>query len=128
MKGGFTVSARARSFAHAARGIARLLRSQHNAWLHALATLIVLVLALFLGLPVSEWRWLVVAIALVWTAEAFNTAIEALCDAVTSERHPLIRDAKDVAAGGVLLAAIGAAAIGLSVLGPPLLRALCPTQ
>jgi diacylglycerol kinase (ATP) len=60
----------------------------------------------------------------VWTAEALNTAFELLCDVASPEFHPLVEKAKDVAAGAVLIAAIGAAAVGLLVLGPPLLRSL----
>ena len=67
-----------------------------------------------------EWLVLLLAMALVWTAEACNTAIELACDAITREQHPLVGHAKDVAAGAVLLAAIFAALIGLVVFAPRL--------
>lgn len=114
------LAARARSFVYAFRGIARLFR-ETNARLHALATLAVLTVGFFLHLSGLEWGALVFAIALVLAAEAFNTAIEALADAAVPERHPLVRDAKDLAAAGVLLAAFGAVAIAVLVLGPHLL-------
>jgi diacylglycerol kinase (ATP) len=117
----FSLAARARSFGHAFRGIGQLLATQHNAWIHAAATAAVLGLALFMGLGRWEWVALLVAIAMVWVAEAFNTAIEQLCDRVSPEHDPLIGHAKDVAAGGVLIAAGVAAIIGFLVLGPPLL-------
>jgi diacylglycerol kinase (ATP) len=81
-----------------------------------------MVLAVGIGLHVraAEWRWLTVAIALVWTAEAFNTALECLCDAASPGHHPLIGKAKDVAAGSVLLAAIASIAIAGFTLGPRL--------
>ena len=63
---------------------------------------------------------------MVWAAEAANTALEFLADAVSPERHPLVGKAKDVAAGAVLIAAIGAAAIGILVIGPHVLRLFTP--
>jgi len=118
----FSLRARARSFAAAGAGLAYVLASQHNARIHAAATVAVVAAGLGLGVSRLEWCWLVAAIAAVWTAEAFNTALEALADAVKPDRHPLIGRAKDAAAGAVLAASIGAALIGLFVLGPPLLR------
>jgi diacylglycerol kinase (ATP) len=117
----FSLAARVRSFEHAFRGVRRLLATQHNAWIHAAATAAVLGLGILLGLGRSEWVALLVAVAMVWVAESFNTAIEHLCDRVSPEFDPLVGHAKDVAAGGVLIAAGGAALIGLLVLGPPLL-------
>lgn len=58
----------------------------------------------------------------VWTAEALNTAVEFLADAVSPEFHPLVKHSKDVAAGSVLISAIGSAVIGLLVLGPYVLE------
>jgi diacylglycerol kinase (ATP) len=120
----FSLAARVQSFGHAFRGVGRLLVTQHNAWIHAVATAAVFTLALWLGLGWSEWVVLLVAVAMVWVAEAFNTAIEHLCDRVSPEYDPLVREAKDVAAGGVLIAAAVAALIGILVLGPPLLAEL----
>lgn len=122
MKPGFQLSARLCSVRYALAGLRTLLRTQHNAWIHAVATLLVVAAALAFGLNAYEWLWLVVALALVWTAEAFNTALELLADAVTREQHPLIGQAKDVAAGAVLLAALAALVIGVLVLGPYVLR------
>ena len=117
----FTVSARVHSFGHATRGIWIVLRGQHNAWIHAVATLFVVVLGFGLGVSVGDWCWLVLALTAVWASEAFNTALEHLADAASPGFHPLVRQAKDVAAGAVLISALGAAVIGALVLGPPLL-------
>ena len=95
-----------------------MLRSQHNAWLHAAATIVVAGAGLALRLTHAEWCWIVLAVVSVWTAEAFNTAFEFLCDVASPDFHPLVRKAKDVAAGGVLIAALGAAVIALLVFGP----------
>ncbi len=95
-----------------------MILSQHNAWIHAVATLIVLGAGLFFNLAREEWCWIVIAVTSVWAAEAFNTAIEFLADATSPGFHSLIRDAKDVAAGAVLFAAAGAGVIGAIVFWP----------
>jgi len=117
----FTIGGRLRSFQYATRGVAELLRSQHNARIHALATVCVVGAGLLLGVSALEWCALILAVIAVWSAEALNTALEFLCDVVSPEFHPLVAKAKDVAAAGVLLSAIGAALVGLLVLGPRLL-------
>ena len=110
-----------RSFPFAFRGIAFVVRNEHNARIHLAATLAVAGLGLFLGVDAGDWCWLVLAMTLVWSCEAINTAIERVADAAVPDHHPYIEQAKDAAAGAVLIAAIGASAIGLLVLGPPLL-------
>ena len=121
----FTVVGRLRSFRHAIKGIRFVLRSQHNAWLHAVATVLALILAGVLEWTVTHfsaaaWCGLVIAIVLVWVAETFNTGLEVLAEAITSERHPVLKVAKDVAAAAVFLAAIGAMVVGLILFLPPL--------
>lgn len=97
-----------------------MLRSEHNAWIHAAATVGVIGAGLALGIGAGEWLAVVLAIALVWVAEAVNTALEALGDAVSQRPHPLVGQAKDVAAGAVLLAAIAAVVVALLVFVPRL--------
>jgi len=116
-----TFSGQLRSVKYAVRGIAIMLRSQHNAWLHAVATVAVIAVGVAVRLSVSEWCWIVLAITSVWTAEALNTAFEFLTDVASPDFHPIAEKAKDVAAGAVLLAACGAAVIGIMVLGPHVL-------
>jgi diacylglycerol kinase (ATP) len=120
----FSLAGRARSFSHAFRGLAVLMAGQHNAWVHALATALVVVLGFWLRISRGEWCLLVVAMGLVWTAEALNTAVEELADAVHPERHSGVGRAKDVGAAGVLLAALAAAAVGMLILVPRLLERL----
>src|SRR6478672_11459842 len=109
---------RIRSFRHAVTGIFRMIRCQHNAWIHAIATVSVLAAAFLIRISAADWCWIVLAVSMVWTAEALNTAFEFLADAASPEFHPLVRDAKDVAAGAVLLTAIAAAVIGAIVFWP----------
>jgi diacylglycerol kinase (ATP) len=119
---GFSIGARLRSFVYAGRGV-RFMLSDHNAWIHALATVVVLLAGAYFGLDRYEWIAVVVAIVAVWTAEALNTAFERLCDVASPDFHPLVEQAKDVAAGAVLIAAVGAAAVGGLVFLPHLLGA-----
>ena len=118
------LSARLRSFGHAFRGLKFLLQTEHNARIHAAATVLVVAAGALLRLSAVEWALIVFAIAGVWTAEALNTAIEFLVDLASPAPHPLAGKAKDVAAGAVLIAAIGSAVIGGFVFGPYLLRML----
>ncbi|MET0287018.1 MAG: diacylglycerol kinase family protein [Polyangiales bacterium] len=114
----FSIAARLRSFYFALRGIKTMFLSQHNAWVHAVATTLVITLGLVAGLTRLEWFVLVLAIVAVWMAESINTAFEFLCDVTSPEFHPLVEKAKDVAAGAVLICAIGATAIGGLVFVP----------
>lgn len=95
-----------------------MVREESNARLHLGATLIVIVVGVFLHLTIEEWRALAFACTIVWLAEGFNTAIERLCDRVCPSHDPLIGAAKDIAAGAVLIAAIGALVIGVTILLP----------
>ena len=95
-----------------------MVRCQHNAWIHAAATIAVIVLGILFQLSRFEWCWIVLAVAIVWTAEALNTAFEFLADAASPNFSPIVRDAKDVAAGAVLVTAIAAVIIGAIVFWP----------
>jgi len=103
-----------------------MLKSQHNAWIHACVTLAVIAAGLFFRVSSCEWCWLVLSILVVWTAEAFNTAFEFLADAASPGFDPLVKRSKDVAAGAVLIAAIGSAIVGWLVLGPHVVDLIKP--
>ncbi|MGB8213019.1 MAG: diacylglycerol kinase family protein [Anaerolineales bacterium] len=111
---------RARSFQHAFHGCRYVIRTQRNAWIHAFFTLLVVLLAFWLRLPLGDWAVLILTIALVWVGEFINTAIEAVVDLASPQHHHLARTAKDVAAAAVLLAAFASILVGLLILGPPL--------
>jgi diacylglycerol kinase (ATP) len=118
----FSIAGRIQSVKFAIRGIRLMLKSQHNAWVHAIASVIVLIVGSLFCLTASQWCWIVLAIMAVWTAEALNTALELQADVASPEFHPLVEKAKDVAAGAVLISAIGSVIIGLLVLGPCVLK------
>jgi len=115
---------RARSFRYAFEGWWYVLRTQHNAWIHALITLAVFALAWWLRLPGRDWAILILTVMVVWMAEFMNTALEAVVDMAMPDVHPLAKVAKDVAAAAVLGGAIGAVLVGLLLLGPPLWQRL----
>jgi diacylglycerol kinase len=114
----FQFTGRIRSFRYAIAGILRMIRCQHNAWIHLIVTAGVIVAGLFFRLSRAEWSWIVLAIAIVWTAEALNTAFEFLADAASPSFSPVVRNAKDVAAGAVLITAVAAVIIGLIIFIP----------
>jgi diacylglycerol kinase (ATP) len=108
------LAARVRSFGYAIKGIMTLLGTQPHARLHLLATVIVIGAGWALRLRRWEWVAILLCIAMVWVAESLNTAIEFLADEVSLERRERIGKAKDVAAGGVLIAAL--VSVGVAVL------------
>lgn len=108
------------SFRHAFAGCWHVLRTQRNSWIHAVITLAVVVVGLWLRLGRIDWAILALTIALVWLAESVNTAVEAVVDLASPDIHPLAKIGKDVAAAAVLIAALTAAVVGLLLLGPPL--------
>jgi diacylglycerol kinase (ATP) len=108
------------SFRHAFSGCLYMLRTQHNAWIHACATVAVTGLGLWLGLNRLEWVGIILVIGLVWMAEFVNTALEAVVDLASPELHPLAKVGKDVGAAAVLVGAITSVIVGLLILGPPL--------
>jgi diacylglycerol kinase (ATP) len=120
----FEFTGRIRSFRYAFIGIGTMLKSQHNAWIHAVVTGGVLLAGLGWHINRTEWCVVVLAIMAVWTAEALNTAFEFLADATSPEFHPLIKHAKDVAAGAVLISAMGSVVIGLIIFLPKLLMSI----
>ena len=113
-----TFTGRIRSIRHAVAGIRVMIASQHNAWIHAAATMLVVAASWSFGLGRAEWCWIILAVISVWTAEALNTAFEFLTDVASPEFHPVAAKAKDVAAGAVLITALGSVLIGLLILGP----------
>lgn len=114
------IYSRLKSFQYAFDGWWFVIRTQHNAWIHAIVSAAVFALAFWLQLPRIEWAIILLTIIAVWMAEFMNTALEAVVDIASPEFHPLAKVAKDVAAAAVLMGAVGAVIIGLLIMGPPL--------
>lgn len=117
----FSLKDRLKSFSYAFVGIRLMIHSQHNAWIHLSATIAVVLLGIILKISSTDWALLLVAMIAVWVAEALNTAFEFLCDVAQPDFHSLVQKAKDVAAGAVLIAAIGAFLMGCAVFAPYLM-------
>lgn len=113
-------ASRLASFRHAFAGWWTLIRTQPNARIHLAAAAAVTAMGLWLGLSLPEWALIALAVGLVLVAEFFNTALESVVDLASPHHHLLAKSAKDLAAGGVLMAAFTAVVVGLLVLGPPL--------
>jgi diacylglycerol kinase (ATP) len=114
----FSIKARIKSVKTAINGIIIVAKEEHNAWLHIIATLLIIIIASRLNITAIEGSLLIFAIGLVWTCEAFNSAIEALADEVSGEYSAGIKKTKDIAAGAVLISSLTALAIGLLIVLP----------
>lgn len=110
----------ARSFNYAIEGVIHVLRSQRNLRIHMMVAAVVLAASVILRVPRVEFLILLFAIALVIVAEMTNSAIESAIDIFTTTHDPLAKAAKDVAAGGVLVASMAAVIIGFFVFFPRL--------
>lgn len=112
----------ARGFRNAFRGVLVLLKSQRNARIHGVLLVLVAAAGAAAGIGWSGWALIALAAGMVLSAEAMNTALEKLADRLSPGRHPLIRDAKDLAAAAVLLASLAAVVVGAAVFCPVLMH------
>ncbi|RMF24321.1 MAG: diacylglycerol kinase family protein [Bacteroidetes bacterium] len=114
--------ARFNSFRFAFAGLVELFRSTPNARIHLFFAVAVVAAGFFLHISLLEWMLVVLCMAAVFAAEAFNSALENLTDLSSPQPHPLAGKAKDLAAAAVLLSALGAAVVGLLIFGPKICR------
>ncbi len=119
--GSFSFRARVRSFRYAWSGMMRFFFEEHNAILHLLATVTVVILVFFFRIRGVELMALVIVTGGVWITELINTAIEHIMDMISPEKHPEVKYIKDLAAAAVLMAAIVALITGSIVLLPKII-------
>lgn len=119
----FSLVKRAMSFTYAGRGIWIFLKGTHNAWVHVVVFALAVLLGFYFVIDKAEWLALILSSGLVFTAEAFNTAIEVDMNLTSPEYHPYAKDTKDIAAGAVLISALAALIIGV-IIFVPYIRAL----
>lgn len=110
------------SIKNAINGLWHVFKSQQNAHLHLIATIIVVVTGLWLRLSIVNWIFLLLVIGMVWIAEFLNTALEVIVNLASPDQHPLAKVGKDIGAAAVLIAAVIALIIGIIILGPPLIE------
>lgn len=118
----FSIKDRFKSFNYAFQGTKIFFSTQHNSWIHLLATILVLTAGYFLKLSSIEWLFLIITIALVFITEMINTAIEFLCDKISPELDPTIKKVKDISAAAVLIAAIMAILVWLIIFIPKMVN------
>jgi diacylglycerol kinase len=122
------IKSRIESFRNAFSGLWYVIHTQKNTWIHLVITILVIIGGILLKISRTSWGLIVLAIGLVWMAEFLNTALEAIVDLASPQKHPLAKIGKDVGAAAVLVAAVAAVIIGLITLGPPLLQWLRKIQ
>jgi diacylglycerol kinase len=117
----FSIAARGKSLKYALRGMGLILKTQHNFWIQLVVAVFVVFLGFFFSISAIEWCVIILAMMAVLVAESFNTAMEIDIDLTSPQYHPYARDTKDVAAGAVLLAVIGAVIVGGIIFIPKIL-------
>ena len=117
-------NSRLKAIRYALSGWWHVIRTQRNAWIHALASLLVIVFGIWLHISRLEWAILILTIATVWAAEFFNTAVETMTDMISPDFHQLAKISKDVSAAAVLITAIASIIIGILIFADPLLLKL----
>ncbi len=120
----FSARKRILSFKYAFNGIIKLFITQHNSRIHLFITILVIIAGFLLNISKTEWLLVFLAVGFVFTAELFNSALESIVDLVSPEYQKKAEDAKDYAAGAVLIAAIASAIVGLIVFIPKFIELL----
>ena len=109
------------SFKYALQGFASSFRTERNMKIHVVATILVIILGIYLKLNLIEWSIITIAIVIVISAELFNTAIETIVDMVSPQKNEKAKLAKDISAGAVLIFAIGSAIVGFIIFLPKII-------
>lgn len=117
----FSLRDRAKSFHYAFEGLQQFFLADHNAIIHAIATIAVITMCCFIKLSSTELLFIAIAIGMVWMAELFNSAIEKLCDVVCPQKHPAIKFIKDLSAAAVLVSSVISVVIGCVIFIPKFL-------
>jgi 2-amino-4-hydroxy-6-hydroxymethyldihydropteridine diphosphokinase len=115
------IKARAESFGHAFNGLKVLLRNEHNARIHILASILVIGAGIFFKISAIEWMLIIIAIGVVFICEIFNTVIEYLVDYISPTYHNGIKKIKDLSAAAVLIVAGISGILGLLIFIPKIL-------
>ncbi|MDO5665613.1 MAG: diacylglycerol kinase family protein [Bacteroidia bacterium] len=115
------IKKRIASFRYAFQGVATLFRETPNALIHLIMAVLSVLFGFIFSISATEWLAVIIVIGLVFTSEAINTSIETLADFVSKERNESIKKVKDLAAAGVLLAAIAALVVGIIVFLPKII-------
>ncbi|KRG14974.1 hypothetical protein ACA30_05520 [Virgibacillus soli] len=121
-RGPFSVIRLFSAFKYAVQGIQYAAKSEKNFQIHLFAASIVIILSFFLKLDKVEWIFIIISIFGVMALELVNSAMERAVDLATDKIHPLAKQAKDLAAAGVLVYTLMAVLIGILILGPKIIQ------
>ena len=121
----FSIKKRLKSFPHAFNGLKIALKEEHNARIHLVAALLVVVFAVFFDINCYEWIAVIFAIGFVFAMELLNSALENMADFISLEKHDSIRKIKDLSAAAVLVSAFAALLIGLIIFLPKIWNLVC---
>ena len=114
----------AKAFINAANGIGHCIRGEINFKIQLVAAITAIILGIFFNISTTEWLFVISCSMLVLSLELLNTALENVCNIITKEIHPVIKIVKDVAAGAVLVSAIGSVIIGVIIFLPKIIHQL----
>ena len=114
----FSIIRRLKSFTFALNGLKILILEEHNARIHLVAAILVIISGILLKISNAEWVAVTFSIGLVFALETINSAIENLADFVSPEKNDQIKKVKDLSAGAVLIGAIAALVNGLIIFIP----------
>ncbi|MBF0651154.1 diacylglycerol kinase family protein [Dysgonomonas gadei] len=114
----FSIKERLLTFKHVFYGFKVLWAEEHNARIHIITSVIVIILSALLNISLTEWLVILVLIGLVLSLEIINTSIENICDYISPEWHKMIKKIKDLAAAAVFLAAMISVACGIIIFLP----------
>ena len=120
----FSIKKRIKSFSYAFAGLKVLFREEHNSWIHATATVLVVAAGFLFLISYMEWIAILIVIGMVFSAEIINSSLERTADFVKAERDDRKRDIKDLGAAAVLVCAIVAAIVGIIIFLPKILSLL----
>ncbi|ETI67003.1 diacylglycerol kinase family protein [Neobacillus vireti] len=110
------------SLSYAISGVKIALRAERNMRIHFISSIFVLIGSFYFSITKIEWLFILFAISGMFALELVNTAIERVVDLMTEEYHPLAKQAKDLAAGAVLVYAVLSVAIGMIIFFPYILN------
>ncbi|UQS85444.1 diacylglycerol kinase family protein [Apilactobacillus apisilvae] len=113
------------SFLHALQGLLTLIKDERNFRFHLFSSLLVIIVSFLLRISIYDWLLILTASFLVIMAETINTIVETIVDLYVGDKYnKLAKKAKDVAAGGVLIAALFAVVVGMIIFLPIILQKL----
>ena len=111
-----------KSFKYAFKGLYKIFREEQNLKIQAIAACLVFVSAVYFNITKTEWMFLIFVIGLVILMEIANSALERVTDILKPRIHDYVKEIKDIAAAGVMVASLIALAIGIIIFWPYLAK------